>query len=165
MSRPVKCPACGQSFDRDVMESVAYGGRFYHKQCYKMAVEDKDKLYAYLRELFGQNLNMALVNKQIKGFIEDQGYTYSGIMGTLVYAFDVKGLDKGKSRGVGIVPYLYNEARDYYMKIAVAKQQNENVEIKKITETVEIVSPQCKPTRNYRPIDIEKILGGLEDNE
>lgn len=165
IARATKCPICDVSFDRDKEEHVHYGGRYYHKECYRNAIEDKDKLYAYLKELYGTNLNMALVNKQIKGMIDDQGYTYSGILGTMVYAFEIKNLDKTRSRGVGIVPYLYVEARNHFMKIALAKQVNENVEIKKVVESVEIISPQLKPTRNNRPIDIESILGGVEENE
>lgn len=158
MARKTKCPVCGESFDRDSVEFVQKNNRYYHKECFNSTVTERDKLFLYLSEVFGDNLNVALVNKQLKNMIDNQGMTYSGIRGTLDYAFRVKGLDKNKSKGIGIASYLYNEARQYYTKIANAQESNGNTTISNEVYTVEIGSPQLKPSVKYRPIDLNKIM-------
>lgn len=47
--------------------------------------------------------------------MQDYNYTYSGILRTLKYVFEVKNGDLSKANGgIGIVPWKYQEAYNYY---------------------------------------------------
>ena len=77
--------------------------------------------------------------------MKDFNYTYSGILSTLKYWFEVKHNDISKSHGgIGIVPYVYNDAKNYYYAIWLAKQSNEN-------KTVEDYRPTVREIRIRRP--------------
>ena len=68
--------------------------------------------YGFIEKLFGIGYVSAKVAKQIKDYRELYNYTYSGMLGTLVYWYDVKQapLDKANG-GIGIVPYIYEQGR------------------------------------------------------
>lgn len=51
------------------------------------------------------------ITLQIKKFMQDYKYSYSGILRTLKYFYEVKQNDISKSNnGIGIVPWVYQEA-------------------------------------------------------
>ena len=86
------------------------------------AVERK-ALLAYIKEL-DPNANFILITSQLKRMI-DEGMTYSGIRYALWYSINVKQMPY---RGVGIIPYVYKEAKTYWqwqqrMKKQVASWQ------------------------------------------
>lgn len=66
--------------------------------------------------------------RQIKDYVTNYNYSYSGIRKTLVYYYEVKGnpfdIDK-TGGGIGIVPYYYSAANLYYRAIWEAKQNQE----------------------------------------
>ena len=94
------------------------------------------------------------VKAQIKKFVEDYNYTYSGIMKALQYHYEIKGGDKSKANGgIGIVPYVYQQAYEYHYKLWLAQQKNKDVEVSQYTpKVVEIVisRPQRKPKKRPR---------------
>ena len=69
----------------------------------------------------------------------------------LVYFYEVKGNDRKKaSGGIGIIPYVYRDAYNYYYSLWLANQKNENkviVNYKPEIREVRIPSPQLKPRR------------------
>lgn len=75
-------------------------------------------------------------------YITEYNYTYSGILSTLKYAFEIKHNDISKANGgIGIVGYLYQEAFRYNYDLWVNNQKNEN----KIIE-------------NYRPVEVNIVI-------
>lgn len=72
------------------------------------AVERK-ALLAYIKEL-DPNANFILITSQLKR-MTDEGMTYSGIRYALWYSINVKQMPY---RGVGIIPYVYEEAKTYW---------------------------------------------------
>lgn len=134
--RKCKCVYCKIEFDRDKLPYVQVTNlRYAHKECaeknqiQKSQQEiDYDNLVNYIEKLFGIGYVSAKVAKQIKDYRELYGYTYSGILGTLVYWYEVKNapLDKANG-GIGIVPYIYEDAKQYYAKINAANSLNAGV--------------------------------------
>lgn len=140
----VKCPYCNIVFDTNKEEFIQLGRRYAHKSCYdkaggqpphkqkrtttkKAQDPDLEALKDYISSLFGDKTNWAMVMKQIKTYKEDNGYSYSGILKSLIYFFEVQHGSKEKSNGtIGIVPYCYQAAYNYYLGIFLANQQNEN---------------------------------------
>ncbi len=117
--RPVKCPLCGVFFKRSEKEFIHKKGRYYHKQCNEeLSVEDEDKksLLEYIDKLFkNHEKNQNKINQQIKKF-KSEGYTYKGMEITLFYFFEVKDNNLSKAMGgIGIIPFVYNEAESYYI--------------------------------------------------
>ena len=108
---------------------------------------DKMQLDQYIMNLFNTEYVDPKIQKQIKNFIENYNYTYSGILKSLVYFYDVQKNPVEKSNdGIGIVPWIYKKAFDYYYAIWLAQQKNENKKIEDyIPEETEIVIPRPKP--------------------
>jgi len=128
----VKCAVCGKSFDRDKIPNHQMGRRYAHIECWaryeaSRTQDDKDKeaLEQYVMELFKLNVISPKIKRQIESFHDEYHYTYTGIKKALVYHFEVKKGDiKQANGGIGIVPYVYDQARNYYYQIWQAQQKN-----------------------------------------
>jgi hypothetical protein len=147
----VKCYYCGQTFDRDKEEFVKGSERRYaHKKCSENAEEiqsqedkDKEALEQYIMKLFNIDYITPMIRKQIKQYIEEYHYTYSGIRKALIYFYEVKrgSLEKACQR-ISIVPYVYQNAYRYYYSLWEAQQRNANKNIQLyIPKVKEIVIP------------------------
>jgi hypothetical protein len=61
------------------------------------------------------------IRTQIKNYLTNYNYTYSGILKALKYFYEIKGNSTEKANeGIGIVPYCYQDAYNYYFSIWVA---------------------------------------------
>ena len=70
--------------------------------------------------------------KQIKDFQIEYNYTYSGMLKTLIYWYEIKGNSKEKANGgIGIVHFIYNDAYNYYLGLFQAAQANKNKDLNK----------------------------------
>lgn len=137
MSHMVKCAICNKTFDRDKIQAVKHGARRYsHFTCEPdgekvplatKADSDLEDLLKYIDELFKGTQNHARINQSIKKFHDELGYSYTGIKKSLTYFFEVKGnpLDKA-NKGIAIVPYIYEEAYNYYYNLYIAQQATQN---------------------------------------
>ena len=155
MAHFVKCKICEQRFDRDKEAAVEVGGRRYaHAKCaegYETPQEqiDLDNHHQYLKTLFKNEYKYLTLQKQIEGFITKYGFTYSGILKSLIYWYDIKEntLDRASGR-IGIVPYIYDDAREYYFALYLANQRNENKDLSKFKNPEIIEVKIKKPKRN-----------------
>ena len=171
MAHNVICAICGQKFDRDKVQAVKYGARRYaHYKCEPSgelvplgegADPELQKLKDYINQLFGDKANWALINKQIKKFKETNGYSYSGMLKSLVYFFDVKhnSIDKTNG-GIGIIEYCYQDAYNYYYNLFMAQQANKDKSLLTQIKEIIIKPPQKRGTKR-KLFD----LGEFEDEE
>lgn len=155
----VKCVYCKNVFDRDKVPFKQISERRYaHATCAvaaenekTQADKDKEELEEYIKKLLEEEYISPKVRKQINSFIDTYNYTYSGMRKALIYFYEVKGNDKkGANGGIGIIPYVYREAFNYYYSLWLSKQKNEGKiisEYKPNTIEVHIQSPQLKPRR------------------
>ena len=128
----VICPECKESFYREETEFVHIKNRYWHKTCYEnknkaASKEEQDLklLGEYIQKLFQTEYVSPRVQKQIKKFKKEYDYSYSGILLTLKHFYEIKNGDLSKSNGgIGIVPYVYNDARDYYERLYTAENKN-----------------------------------------
>ena len=93
----------------------------------KQMNDDRDALWYYIYRLFGQASEDKPVSDwnitQMMKF-KNQGMTYRGQLLTLKYFYEVQKNTTKKSNGsIGIIPFIYDEARAYYSKIE--QQQKE----------------------------------------
>lgn len=146
-------------FDRDKEPFKQISERRYaHLTCAiaaenekSQAEKDKEDLENYIMNLLGEEFISPKVRKQISNYIETYNFTYSGMKKALVYFYEVKGNDKSKANGgIGIIPYVYRDAYNYYYSIWLANQKNEDKIVpnyKPIVREVRIPPPQLKPRK------------------
>ena len=99
MAHLVKCTICGKQFDRDKIQAVKSGARRYaHQTCFPEGElvplpnpidEDQLKLEEYIIQLLGYNYNPARVKKQIKEYRELYDYSYTGMLKTLIWFYEI----------------------------------------------------------------------------
>ena len=166
----VKCAICGMSFDANVEPFVKVSSRRYaHQKCSENKEEnlsqlekDKEALEQYIMKLFNITYIDPRIRKQIKQYIEEYHYTYSGILKALVYHYEIKGGDIDKANGaLGIVPYVYQKAYNYYYSLWEAQQKNKEKIIEHyIPKVKEIIIPvperKIKKRKNFSFLDEEK---------
>lgn len=152
MAHPVKCKICGQQFDRDKEECVEMGGRRWaHKNCAEnidmLPKKEKPKneqiiFTDALKDIFGNSADYPSAIKLAKKYMEEFGFTFSGMAKTLRYFYQVQNNPIDKSKGtIGIIPYVYEDARKYYYSIFLAQERNKNILISNKTITINTKRP------------------------
>ena len=143
----VKCLYCGEYFSRELEEFVQVNKvRYAHKLCYdrhnaEMSQEERDynTLRDYIKKLFGIETLSERIYRQIVNYHDNYEYTYSGMYKSLVWFYQIKKNPIDKANGsIGIIPYIYDNARNYYTAMFMAQQQN-----------------QAKPIEQYNPEIVE----------
>lgn len=125
---------------------------------------DEEKLNAYIDELFNKKCNYPVIKKQIKQYIEEYHYSYSGILKALKFFYEIQNNDISKANGtISIIPYIYEKAYNYYYAQWAANQQNINKDIKKYVPKkieVNIVVPQRTPLKKtyFNFLDKDEII-------
>ena len=83
----VKCPKCGQSFDKEKVECLHFGTRYYHLSCCSETQIYQNEIHKYVMNLWGDKYTYLKINGQIMSFISSGKFTAEGIYKTLVYFF------------------------------------------------------------------------------
>ena len=119
--RHVKCPGCQTSFPKS--QTTEHGKRYYCQPCYekKMAPKPRtawDDLYDTIKHYYGEVTPMMF--RQLKQFREEPHYQFTdaGIRLTLIYYHEILGrpvLEEHQT--LGIVPYVYADAKRYYSEV------------------------------------------------
>ena len=169
MAHNVKCTVCGKTFDRDKVQAVKVGARRYaHYSCCQTGElvpmenpveEGLLELEAYIQHLLGEDYNRARVNKQIKEYKTQYNYTYTGMLKTLTWFYEIKGNSKEKANGgIGIIPFVYKDACNYYYSLYMAQIANDSTEsFRPVVREIEIVAPEIvrKPPKLFNVEDDE----------
>lgn len=169
MAHYVTCVYCQTRFDRDKEPTTQISARRYaHKHCAEeheqnKSQEEKDieALEKYIMKLFHEDYVNARVRKQIKEYQQQYQYTYSGMLKTLIYWYEIKGNSTEKANGgIGIIPYIYKDASNYYYSLYLAKLANENKDVSNYRpkeRLIEIESPRtfAKPPKLFNLDDAE----------
>lgn len=157
IARLVKCPFCEISFDREEEEFIYYKNRYWHINCYKERFpdeEEKEKLRNYIKKLFNMEQLSVLINKQIKDYVNEYKYTYSGILGTLVYCYEIEKMDITKAKGIGIVPYNYENAKEHFKRKEIEQkriiEESKNIKERKIQKVKIKINTDNKIKRRRR---------------
>lgn len=170
MAHYVKCFYCGKRFDRDNEPFIKINQRRYaHANCGQsdennqllQEQKDKDAFYEMVKSIYGPDYNYMLINTQAVEYMEQYGYTWSGMTKCLQWFYKIKhgSLEEGHG-GIGIIPYIYNEVKDYYYKIYLAEQKNK--EVKDLRKVVYFNIPS--PRMHQRPPHLLN-LDDEEDSE
>ena len=121
-ARTVKCYFCGLAIESDKAKRAE--GKAFHDECYPEYL-DRRELFQYCCKLWGLKAPGPLISRQAKEF-RLKGYTYKGMMLSLKYFYEVKQNDRTKYKGsetIGIIPYVYEDAKEYYTNLLTKQQQ------------------------------------------
>lgn len=171
MPHPVKCYYCGQTFDRDLEDYVTISGkrRYAHKLCAEnkdilITPKNKDleKLETYVKQLFKLSYVHPTIQNEIKKFVENDGFSYSGILKTLYYYYDIeRNRPPLLSPSIGIVEYVYPRAKEFYRILYEAQQANKDKNIEDYRNPKEVVVKICTPERE--PLRRRKLFTFLDE--
>ena len=164
MSKLPVCPYCHKEIQVNEPKK-AYKTRHYHTSCYKKFCEEiynqnqanadpKEQLYGYICTLFDISELTPFLTAQLRKFESDYNMTYDGMWFSLKYYFEILGNKVDKRKGIGIIPYIYDEAKAFYQKVTFLKEKNKDKP--NVPETkVKVQAGRSKSPK--KQIDINKL--------
>lgn len=187
--KQVKCPICGQMNDKE--NTVFVKPRYYCVSCYDIykntkqtkenikkqlkekteeqenkgsnSAKDYQDLVDYICALFQISVPTPIMFKQIKTFKNTYNYTYRGMRSTLYYFFEIKDNDVSNSLGVGIIPYAYEDALDFYTKRKNVADSVKKINIEDMRNNKRFINKKIKPDSNIKRTYKENIMLNIED--
>lgn len=159
------CNKALSTTDADVIPMPELPNRWVHKGCAAIHPEnDFEKLLIYIIQLYKlkDNYIPQRLRKQLTDYENNYEFTYTGMMKALKYWYEVKKHPLDTKQGVGIIPYIYKEAKDYYYALYLADLQNQQITdysayIPKDIE-IKIAAPQKK-------VEKRKLFSFLDEDE
>jgi hypothetical protein len=156
----VHCLYCKKSLNRKDEDCVQVSNsRYAHKHCVELEAKreltDSEKLDRYIMELFKVEYVPPRIRKQINNYIDEYNFSFSGIQKALIYFHEVKHNPVDISKGIGIVPYIYRDAYNYYYSIWLAQQKNQTKVLQDYvieTEEIHIANPKKRLNLIKRPL-------------
>lgn len=127
----VTCRICKEKFDaveslRDIDWIMPSKNWYYHARCYKEWKDKnhtndadwKDRIYDFIARDLKVSYDYHLCEAQLDKYIKkDKIATYKGIYFTLKYFYEIKHGDWRKGHGgLGIIPFIYQEAVQYWIE-------------------------------------------------
>jgi hypothetical protein len=159
MSRKVKCPYCEEYLHKE--EAHPYKKKYYHPQCFQEWEQQKQhrkELIEYICQIHKLEAPTGMMLKQIKEFQEEYGYKLKGMELALRYFYETLGNTVREGDGIGIIPYVYEEAKKHYiMKKRIEESVKEYMDLDKQAKVVEITSPKFTYTKKSKMIDISSL--------
>ena len=131
MANNVKCRICGKQVDKADAIELRKGWYICSEKCRDEWQEKhnsptnqkqdncRSAILAYIKQL-DPNANFMVITAQLKRMVSDYGMTYKGMHYALWYSVNIKNLPY---KGVGILPYVYQESKDYWDWQQRMKQQ------------------------------------------
>ena len=152
-----KCPHCNNEVKEEDAIYNTKTKRYYHEFCYNELLERK-QLCDYVCELFSYKKPSVRIYQQMTSY-HDKGVSYSDMLLTLKYFYEIKKGDINKSQGgIGIIPYVLEEAKEFATlekleqdKLIAKFEQNEQIKEIKIIKVTE------QHNKNKKQIDINSL--------
>ena len=177
----VKCLYCGQTFDANVVPFIKpTKNRYAHEHCPGQEpsktdlppvftapaktiagvaaeeINDYTALRDYINELFKGKVNWGLVVGKMQ-MLRKQQYTYSGMLKALRWWYEIKKQPVTEVKSpLGIIPFIYNDAFDYYQAIFLAEQNNKDKKINANVREFHIDIPQPHPMKKIKLFDLDR---------
>ena len=155
----VKCLFCGKVFDaqesgKDIIWYKPRNNRYAHIECGKQKEAEKtqdekdyERLYYYVKEQQKNNFDYIKFKKIVEAWHKDYNFTYNGMYYSLIYFYEIKKNSKQKfiDGSIGIIPFVYKDAENYYYNIYIASQRagTGNYDATR-SQTIEISPPAAK---------------------
>lgn len=124
-------------------------------------VMTRSKLEEKIKEILGMDTISLLIQHQISKFTTERGYSNMDIARALYYFYVEKNGDKeqAKEKGIGIVPYVMDDSREYFRRLEQEKARKlKEVQEAKNAERITVICknpPKAKTKKQL--VDIENI--------
>ena len=115
---------------------------------------EKKKYYDYLRAILNDNLSAKIyaISEQM---MNRYGFDFKGMYQTIVYLNEI--IEKELNGDiVGLIPYYYSEAQEYYVTIEKIEEKNKSFNLKNMYKE-RIVQVGKNNKKRFKLIDIESI--------
>lgn len=165
MARVYKCHECKLNILTE--EAISDNGNHYHTKCYAKVL-DRKNLVAYVCKLFGLKAPGPVIYAQRKTFAEKYGYTDAGMLKTLIYLYDIKKTKiDGAQERIGLIPYAYDEAQEYFKAEEFKKQEIAHKMAEAIrNQKIEIIHvKQLRPQEKKKDIISPDQILSMKDEE
>lgn len=160
-AKEYSCPYCKNTVYAN--EAIKKGTRYYHSECIEnKRIEEEEKstaashykeLIAYICELYATDAPTGMILKQIKDYQEQYNYKTKGMELALRYFYETLDNKVREGDGIGIIPYVYEDAKYHYLKQQkIAESINNRID----EEIVVFIDPHDNKRRSKK-IDISAI--------
>ncbi|MCS4323966.1 hypothetical protein [Bacillus subtilis] len=156
MGRQVKCPYCKTKLDKD--SAIPYKKRYYHEKCFntwKQETDHRKELIQYICNLYGLTSPTGMMLKQIKEYQEEYGYKLKGIELALRYFYETLDNQPREGDGIGIVPFVYDEAKRHYIRQKAIRKSAEDPKNHKREEITLVIKKGMRKKRGL--VDISTL--------
>jgi len=120
----------------------------------------RKELEQLIAELYGVEAINSMIDAQITKFQKLHGYTEKDIARAVAYYVEVLGNVPDRRKGIGIVPFVMEEANRYYNAQAVERSRLKD-EAQKIrqgeTKVIKVKPKKYKPHSGRYIVDIENL--------
>ncbi|TWK86604.1 hypothetical protein CHCC20333_3463 [Bacillus paralicheniformis] len=120
-----------------------------------MEAEHRKELIKYICELYKIDAPTGMMLKQIKEFQEEYKYKLKGIELALRYFHETLGNPVREGDGLGIVPFIYEEAKADYLQKKAIKESVEKAKKHKPKERIVVIKKQNR--KNIKIVDISTL--------
>ena len=130
MARLPACPDCNVDIV-DKKQAKKIGNRWVCFDCLEIREQmasERQELYDLVAGLFFIKYPTGMMMKQIKDFKEDLEYTYKGMTLSLIYWTETLNNTMSNAKGVGIIPYIYEDAKKFYIEKMNIKREVEDMQ-------------------------------------
>lgn len=152
----------------DVIPMPQLKDRYVHISCAEQhPANDQEELTLYLIKLFRLKDDYILPRymKQLSQYEREYHFSWSGMLKALKYWYEVKQHPVDLDRGVGIIPYIYKNAYDYYYALFLADEENKQKDLsqyvpKDIVVTIRPPQREAPKRKLFTFLDEEDISDG-----
>lgn len=160
--RLLLCKQCNKKFPKS--ELIKYKSKNMCPVCYEQEKKldaEKTELCSTIKQIYNLDYVPPGLLKQIKQFKQEYNFSYTGMKLTLLYCKNVLHLEFSPSRGLGIIPYKYEEAKKEYIRRKQMAEKTRNINNGRTLNSVKTIVTKINTENTYlkkKIINLEEII-------
>lgn len=143
MARLLKCYGeCGEKYEKEKL--IHYKSKNYCENCYNKKLkndEGRKILYEVIGNVYNIPYPTGQMLRQMKAFREERNYQYEDQAKALLYAKHILKKDMRSSYGLGLIPYVIDDAVKFYNEQV---EKSKAMEGKKVQHESKVVKKKMK---------------------
>ena len=132
------CPECAKSHKKTIENAIAKQKEKEEQEKLKGETKARDtrelaELIDYICVLYDTSKPNMVALKQVKDFKEEYGFRYAGMELALKYFYELQDNSTEMSHGVGIIPYVYEDARNHLIRKIEIKRNAKDMKTERVS--------------------------------